>query len=152
MDAEFCRQLYQELRDHPSADEWIRACAVWTLGYWDSDLAQIESARYAEESFVRRAADEAMLLRRKQDELKQHLNTFTSADGVARLSAYLCLLKQGTLSTIWRLHESVSRQSLVHTYMHHLTYRISNRLRDEYKNRQKTQEKFFHERGIIYFD
>lgn len=152
MDADFCRQLYQELRDDPGADEWMRACAVWTLGYWDSDLAEIESARYAEESLVRLAADEALLLRRRQDELKRHLNTFSGADGVTRLSSYLCLLKQGTLSTIWRLHDSVDRQSLAHTYVRHLTDRISNRLRDEYKKRQEAQEKFFDERGTVHLD
>jgi HEAT repeat protein len=152
MDAAFCQQLYQELRDDPSADEWIRASAVWTLGYWDSDLAEIESARYAEESLVRLAADEALLLQRKQDELERHLNTFSGADGVARLSSYLCLLKQGTLSTIWRLHDSVERQSLAHTYVRHLTDRVSNRLRNEYKKRQEAQEKFFGERGTVHFD
>lgn len=152
MDADFCQQLYQELRDDSGADEWVRACAVWTLGYWDSDLAEIESARYAEESLVRLAADEALLLRRKHDEMERHLNTFSSADGVARLSSYLCLLKQGTLSTIWRLHDSVDRKSIAHTYVRHLTERISNRLRDEYKKRQESQEKFFDERGTVHFD
>ena len=152
MDADFSQQLYQELRNDPCADEWMRACAVWTLGCWDSDLAEIESARYAEESLVRLAADEALLLRQKHVELELHLNTFSNIDGVARLSSYLCLLKQGTLSTIWRLHDLVDRQSLAHTYVRHVTDRISNRLRDEYKKRQEAQEKFFDERGTVHFD
>lgn len=152
MDVDFCRQLYQELRDDPDADEWMRACAVWTLGYWDSDLAEIESARYADESLVRLAADESLLLRRRQDELERHLNTFNGADGVARLSSYLCLLQQGTFSTIWRLYDSVDRQSLAHTYVRHLTDRIGSRLRDEYKKRQEAQEKFSDERGTVHFD
>ena len=152
MDADFGWRLYQALQDDPSADEWMRACAVWTLGYWESDLAEIESARYAGESLVRLAADDALELRRRQNELEAHLNTFSRAHGVARLSSYLCLLKQGTLSTIWRLHELVDRQSLAHTYVRHLTDRISNRLRDEYKKRQQAQEKFFDERGTVHFD
>lgn len=152
MDSDFCRKLYQELRDDPGADEWMRACAVWTLGYWDSDLAEIESARYAGESLVRLAADDALELRRRQNELEAHFNTFSRAHGVARLSSYLCLLKQGTLSTIWRLHELVDRQSLAHTYVRHLTDHISNRLKDEYKKRQQAQGKFFDERGTVHFD
>ncbi len=151
MDADFCQQLYDELQ-HTETNEWTRACAVWTLGYWDSNLAEIESARYDRESLVRRAADEALLLRKKHIELERHLNIFAGLDGLARLSSYLCLSKQGNLSTIWRLHDSINKQSLAYTYVRHVTERISNRLRDEYRKRQEEQEKFFSERGTIWFD
>jgi HEAT repeat protein len=152
MDAPFCQQLYDELRQGSQRDEWMRACSVWTLGYWDSDLAEIESARYAQESTVRLAADEALLLRKKHSELDRHLHTFSTADGVARVASYLCLLKQGNLSTIWRLHDSISEHSLANTFVHHLTDRIGDRLKDEYRKRQEKLDKFCAEQGTVYFD
>jgi HEAT repeat protein len=147
----FCQQLYDELRAAPDADEWKRACAVQMLGFWDSDQSEIESARFDVELLVRRAADEALRYREKRQDLQKHLEQFRGTNGLGRLSSYLCLRKQGDLSTIWMLNESIQRNTLAHTFVRHLSHEIRERLRTDYRKRQEEQEKFSKSRGTIYF-
>jgi HEAT repeat protein len=148
----FCQQLYDELWAASDADEWKRACAVQTLGFWDSDLSEIESARFGEELLVRRAADEALQNRQRRQDLQKHLEQFRGSDGLGRLCSYLCLKKQGDLSTIWALNESISNDTLAYTYVRHLSHEIRERLRKDYQERQREQEKRAKSRGTIYFD
>lgn len=148
----FCQQLYDELWEAPDSDEWKRACAVHTLGFWDSDPSTIETARFGEELLVRLAADEALQNRDRRQELQKHLKQFRGSDGLVRLSSYLCLKKQGDLSTIWALNESIPRDTLAYTFVRHLSHEIRERLRTDYRKRQEEQKKRAKSRATIYFD
>lgn len=148
----FCGQLYDELWKDLGADEWQRACAVRTLGYWDASLSIMESARFGQELLVRRAADEALEYRTRRQNLQKHLEQFRASDGLGRLSSYLCLKEQGDLSTLWTLNETIPRTTLTYTFVRHLAQGVIDRLRNDYRKRQEEQEKFLKSRGTIYFD
>jgi HEAT repeat protein len=149
-DGEFCSALYRKILG--SADEWSRSCAVYTLGFWDSDMDQIQSARYDTELLVRRSADAAWKIRENSDHLKWHIQRYGSTDGLERLSAYLCLREHGDINTIWQLYDSFPEGTVQHTFLRTLTHDIDERLRKEQRDRQDEQDKLEESRGTISFD
>jgi HEAT repeat protein len=148
----FCHQLYNELRHAPDSDEWSQACAVNTLGFWSSDIAEIETARHAEDLLVRRAADAALVMRERRQHLQHHIEQYQSRDGLARLAAYLCLKEQGDVSTIRTLYDVTPEQATAHIFLRQLTEQINNRLRNDNRKKEEEEKKLATSRGTIWFD
>jgi hypothetical protein len=117
-----------------------------------NDTKQAESDRYHSEFLVRRAGDEALAALHKRVELEKHVDQFASADGLVRLSAYICLEEQADLFSIPILHRKCKMGSLSFTFLRSLTSEINNRLKKEYKERQEKESKLKQSRGTIWFD
>lgn len=150
-DNAFCYRLFEELYDSVDADEWQKACAVYSLGFWESDLSLIENARYDGELLVRQAADVALAIRLKKPHLQGHIERYRSGGGLTRLSSYLCLSEKGDQSTIWSLHDDDER-NLALTFRRSLRESIKKRLGDEYRKKQDEEGKHKDTRGTITFD
>jgi hypothetical protein len=149
----FCGKLFESLHDAAEADEWQRACAIYTLGFWESDVHSIEGARYDEELLVRRVADAALAIRLKRPHLRNHFEQYKSSDGTARLSSYLCLSEQGDISTRWSLYDDEYQpRSMALTFRRSLADRIKERLRKEHREKQDEEKKQRDSRGRISFD
>jgi nucleoside phosphorylase/HEAT repeat protein len=146
-----CQNLYSEITKSSRSTEWDRACAVNIMAVC-GNIKQVEFARYDREFLVRRAADEALSGYHKRIELQRHIEQFVMSDGLAKLSAYLCLEEQGDLFSIESLKKKCRVGSLNYTFLHHLTRNISNRLTKEYKERQEKEDKLEQSRGTIWFD
>lgn len=153
LDEEFCRDVYEFLADDATADEWTRACAVESLGYWNSDESKMQNARYDRDILVRRAADLALAQRAKRRKLEYHFTKFQNEkDGLARLSSFICLLENGDSETLRRLAPSSRKVSLQATYDNHLKSKISERLDRKESDLQREQVKRLRERSTIWFD
>lgn len=152
VDTKFCRHIYAEITKSAPSQEWDRACAVHVVAICGRDIKQVESARYDREFLVRRAADEALAGYHKKTELQQHIEQFITSDGLARLSAYLCLEEQGDLFSIASLDKKCRAGSLSFTFLRSLTSEISKRLEKEYKERQEKEDNLEQSRGTIWFD
>ncbi len=150
LDPVICGKLYDELSC--SAEAWDRACAVYTLGFWDSDVGKIETARYAAEFVVRHAADVAYEVRIRRQALQRLVERFQSADGTTRLSAYLALKEQGDEQVVWSLYQSVPEHSLSHTFVKQLASDIQTRLQNERRKRAEEEEKLLAAPGTVRFD
>lgn len=150
----FCTKLFESLHDSAGADEWQRSCAVYTLGFWESDMNLMEDARYDGELLVRRAADAALSIRLKKSHLRKHIERFKSDSGLTRLSSYLCLSEQGYISSIWSLYDDDKYQprSLALTFRRSLSDRIQDRLRKEHREKEEEEKKQRDSRGMITFD
>jgi HEAT repeat protein len=151
--AEFCSGLYEALRGAPESDEWSRACAVYALEAWDGDrqAALVESLRYDSELLVRRAADDVVESVRRHRYLQTHLERFHVTEGLSRLSAYLCLRRQGTISTIWSLRDDAPEGGLTKAFVRHLVEEIEKRLKEVYRKRQEEDKKLDESRGTVHF-
>jgi len=150
-DPHFCAKLFEDLHNSDGADEWQRACAVYSLGFWEGDLTVIERARYDSELLVRDAADAALAMRLKKSHLHRHIERYESGSGLVRLSSYLCLREQGDTSTIWSLYDD-DKLNLSLTFRRHLAERIKERLRTEHKEKQDREKKQKESRGTVTFD
>jgi hypothetical protein len=150
---EFCSGLYEALSGAPESDEWSRACAVYALGAWDGErqAALVESLRYDSELLVRRAADDVVESVRRRRYLQTHLERFHTTEGLSRLSTYLCLMRQGTVSTIWSLSDDAPEGGLTKAFVRHLVDEINKRLREVYRKRQEEDKKLDESRGTVHF-
>jgi HEAT repeat protein len=151
IDPEFCAIIFGEL-NRTEASEHERACATYTLGFWNSDPREIERARLDSELLVRRAADSARDAQRLRNAMKWHVQRFSSNDGLARLSSYLCLRVHAQLSTIWELNDAIGPPSLSHAFSHELTSAISERLKNDYRKKEDEEKKLEDSRGTVWFN
>jgi hypothetical protein len=126
-------RAYDELR--VAGNEWARACAVYSLGFWDSDEKVIESARFDASPVVRRLASTAAAMRRKRPALRQLARTFRTARGTARVSAYFSILEQGTNSLIDMLYRDIKEDDLGRIHLRELDAAVERRVNDERKKR-----------------
>lgn len=153
LDKEFCREIYNLLITDATANEWTRACAVESLGYWDSDESELQNQRYDKDLLVRRGADLGLAQKAKREKLNYHLEKFQNEkNGLARLSTFICLLENGDLETVRWLAQDSGEESLQAIYASHLKTKISERLDRAQSNLRSEQEKRLRERGTISFD
>ena len=132
IDATLCLQIYNELRQTPN--DWEQACAVYTLGFWESDEREIQSARYARAFLIRYAGDAALEIRRRRHGLQQLVEQYRSANDPTRLSAYLAIKEQGDEQTIWALHDAV-HETVCPYFLRQLASDVNDRLRNERRKR-----------------
>jgi hypothetical protein len=151
MNHAFCLKLFEELSTPDVADEWQKACAVYSLGFWESNLSLVEDARYDGELLVRRAADAASEMRAKRPHVRRHLERFESASGLSRLASFLCLCEQGDTSTIWFLYDD-ERRGISLSFREVLAERIGKRQSDEHKKKKESEDKLKDSRGTVTFD
>lgn len=149
----FCLGVYEAVKGSTEADEWTHACAVYTLGFWDSEreAISVESLRYAPELLIRRAADAALDVKRKHQHLQRHVQQFNETEGLSRLASYLCLKEQGSVSTLRTLLDDTPERSPTKTHIRHLANEMTERLGKEYRKRQEQDEKLDQSRGMIWF-
>lgn len=150
---QFCIGVYETLIGSPESDEWSRACAIYALGLLDSGHgpSSVESLRYDSELLVRRAADDVLDSMRRHQRLQLHLEYFNGTEGLSRLSAYLCLKQQGTVSTIWSLRDDMPEGAVAQAFVRHLSDGINQRLKEVYRKRQDEDKKIDESRGTIWF-
>ena len=150
LESALCHQVYEELRNTP--DVWSQACAVYTLGFWNSDEGEIRSARYADAFLIRHAADAALEMRHRRYALQQLVKQYRSADGLARLAAYLSIKEHGDEQAIWALRETVHEDDLAHTFLRQLIDDVTKRLQEERRKRGDEEQKLLASAGAIHFD
>jgi HEAT repeat protein len=150
---QFCFGVYETLNNSRESDEWSRACAVYALGLWDNEHESnlVESLCYGSELLVRRAADNVVESIRRHQHLQTHLDRYNRTEGLSRLSAYLCLKKQGTVSTIWSLRDDTPKGAVTQAFVRHVSDRINKRLEGVYRKRQEEDKKIDESRGTIWF-
>jgi hypothetical protein len=136
--------IYRELRATNS--EWAQACAVYSLGFWDSDEKMIETARFDASPVVRQLASTAAMMRSKRPALRHLAKTFRTTCGVARLSAYFSLLEQGTNSLIDTLNRDIKENDPAHIYLRELEEGVERRVKDERQKRLKEEQDAFCEK------
>jgi hypothetical protein len=150
--AEFCQKIYQELLHSAEASEWIRACAVESLGFWESDLSEINTRSFDKEFLVQRVADKAKIQKNKRSALKYHLSQFGNTKGLSRLSSYLCLAENGDLSSIRALHDMERNKTEIFAFTGHLLHKIIERRKQEIQKAQKEQDEQLSKKSLITFD
>ncbi|MDQ3667893.1 MAG: hypothetical protein M3410_15235 [Acidobacteriota bacterium] len=117
IDAETSAQIYNDLK---GGDEWSRACAVNSLGFWDSPDQWIDEARRDRDLLIRRAADEALAAKSRSADLVRLINVYQSGNSLNRLAGYLALEENGDYPTMWRLYDTTDKSSLAHVFLREL--------------------------------
>lgn len=131
-------RIYNELRAMNS--DWAQACAVYSLGFWDSDEKLIESARFDTSPVVRHLAATAAKFRSKRPDLHQIAQTFRKSRGLPRLSAYFSLLEQAGKSFIETLDYNLVEGDLARIYLRELKEGVEKRVKEDQKNRLKEEK------------
>lgn len=131
-------RIYDELRAMSS--EWAQACAVYSLGFWDSDEKVIERERFDVSPVVRKLASVAAAMRSKRSALRRLTRTFRTTRGVARLSAYYSLLEQATDAHIDMLYLNTREGDLTRIHLGEIRQGIERRVKEERKKRAKEEE------------
>lgn len=131
-------RIYSELRE--MSNEWAQACAVYSLGFWDSDESVINDACSDPSLVVRRLASTADRIRSKRRGLRQVAKTFRTNGGLERLSAYYSLLEQAPESLIDMLYRDVKEGNLTSIYLREIGGEVERRVKEERKKRAKDEE------------
>jgi hypothetical protein len=147
----FCKQIYSEINNAQPVNEWERACAVQLLAFC-GNIEQIEAARFDKEFLVRQVADSTLEKKLNQIQLQRHIEKFITADGLERVSAYLCLKEQGDWNSVVLLNKRLRKGGLSHIFLPSLERHINKRLTKEYKEKQEKENKLQESRGTISFD
>lgn len=133
------QQIYDALYtcDH----DWARGCAVYSLGFWDSDAKEIERACFDVSKTVRFLAGIAKTIRDKRAALKKTIHTFKeSAGGSERVAAYFALAEQAEMSHVETLYRSISYEHPAHLFLNDLEKDVEKRVEAERKKRAKDEE------------
>jgi HEAT repeat protein len=148
VDADICGKLYNDLKN---GDEWSRACAVSSLGFWESPEHWINEARRDRELVIRRAADGALAARSRTDDLIQLIRLYQSDSSLDRLAAYLALGENGDYPTLWRLYDTINESSLAYVFLRELSESVKKNSDERQRKAQKEEEDFFSSRGTVKF-
>ncbi|MGH9970420.1 MAG: hypothetical protein ACREBG_21870 [Pyrinomonadaceae bacterium] len=148
IDDEICAQIYEDLK---GKDEWSRACAVNSLGYWDSPDRWINEARRDSELLVRRAADEALAVKNRSADLQQLVTLYQLGSSTDRLAAYLALEDNGDYPTMWRLYDTTDKSSLAHVFLRELWESIKKHSQTRLQKAEKEEQDFLSSRGMVRF-
>lgn len=149
IDAEICAQIYSDLN---GGDEWSRACAVNSLGFWDSPDQWIDEARRDRDLLIRRAADEALAAKSRSADLVRLINLYQSGNCMDRLAAYLALEENGDYPTMWRLYDTTDKSSLAHVFLRELWESIKKHSQARQQKADKEEKDFLSSRGTVKFN
>jgi HEAT repeat protein len=138
------QRLYRELAT--TRNDWARACAVYSMAFWDSDLGLIESARFDQSPVTRYLANVALTIRSKRSALKQVSRTFRTSTGVARTSAFFALAEQASESHVTSLYREIKEGELARIFLRDLADDVKRRVKDERQKRSKEEADRFCER------
>ncbi|MEJ7862391.1 MAG: NACHT domain-containing protein [Pyrinomonadaceae bacterium] len=121
--------------------EWVQGCAIYSLGFWDSDETEIESAHFHTAKTVRFFADVARPLRRKRASLEKTIHTFVqSSGGSSRVAAYYALTEQAEISHIKTLYRNVNYENPAFLFLRNLETTIEKRVEGERKKRADAEK------------
>jgi hypothetical protein len=138
VDAPVRHHVYSELR--AMSNEWAQACAVYSLGFWDSDESVINDACSDPSLVVRRLASTAAGIRSKRRGLRQVAKTFRTTGGLERLFAYYSLLEQAPESLVDKLYRDMKEDALTRIYLREIGGEVERRVKEEQKKRAKDEE------------
>jgi len=141
LDSENRLMLYEELKG--MADEWGRACGVYSLGFWDSDESEIARMRYSPVHMIRYFADRAFTLRRKRPALHELSNAFLKSDSAARVSFYLALVEHGSEQFLYYIDEQREAGSLVSLFLPHMQREVQAKAKTRQKELMKEETELF---------
>lgn len=123
--------------------EWARGCAVYSLGFWDSDETEIVRARFDASKTVRFFADAAHSLRSKRASLEMVIHAFTqSGDGSSRLASYYALAEQAENSHVETIYRNVNYENPVFLFLGELETAIKKRVEGERKKRADAEKEW----------
>jgi hypothetical protein len=148
IDAKISAEIYDDLK---GGDEWSRACAVNSLGFWNSPDQWINEARRDRELLIRKAADEALAAKSRSADLVQLVNLYQSANSLDRLAAYLALEENGDYPTMWRLYDTTDQSSLAHVYLRELWESMKKHSDTRHQKADKEEKDFLSSRGTVKF-
>lgn len=133
------QRIYDAL--NTSNHDWVRACYIYSLGFWDSDATEIETALFDISKTVRFFAHVAKSFRKKRIALKKTIHTFKeSKGGSERVAAYFALAEQAEISHIETLYRSISYEHPSFLFLNDLEKEIEKRVETESKERAKKEE------------
>jgi hypothetical protein len=147
-----CLQLYEDISHMADETGWKRACAIYSLGFWDSDESRIQAARFDTEFIVRYAADAASQIHYKRNSLKKLVEQYRLTDGRMRFAAYLALEEQGNEQVIAHLNETINEEEPAKIFLRRLTNSITERANKDRKDRWNEEKKILTSIGISWFD
>jgi HEAT repeat protein len=130
-------RIYDELRG--MRNDWARACAVYSLAFWDSEESVIKDAHFDASPVVRRLASTAAGIRSKRRALRQVAKTFRTTGGLERLSAYYSLLEQATESLVDTLYRDVKEDHSTRVYLREIGGEVERRVKEERKKRAQEE-------------
>lgn len=133
------QQIYDAL--YAFNHDWAHACAIYSLGFWDSDATEIERARFDVSKNVRFFANVAKSIRDKRAALKKTIHAFKESNGGSeRVAAYFALAEQTEMSHVGTLYHSISYEHSAYLFLHDLEKDVEKRVETERKKRAKEEE------------
>lgn len=138
-----------------SPDEWTLACAVESLGYWDSDPEELAARRWNSSHLVRQFANQAISHGEDRRRLDFHLERLLSSDGLERLQSFLSIKYNGDRNTIRRLYgmkDELGEHSIEAILIDELIGQTGNELDRKHRNLDQDEKKLREERNRISFD
>lgn len=148
IDGEVCAQIYNDLK---SGDEWSRACAIGSLGFWESPDYWINEARRDRELLIRRAADNALAAKSHSADMVQLIRLYQSGNGSDRLAAYLALEENGDYPALWKLYERTDKSSLAYVFLRELSEGVKKYSEERQRKAEKDEADFLSSRGTVRF-
>lgn len=135
------QKLYRDLAK--SKSDWARACAVYSMAFWDSDLGPIETARFDQSPVIRYMANVAFTIRNKRSSLKQIVRAFRISKGVVRTSAFFSLAEQANESHVNSLYREIKEDELSRIFLRDLADDVKRRVKDERQKRSREEDDRF---------
>ena len=133
------RQIYDVL--YGFDQDWTHGCAVYSLGFWDSDKEEIERARFDVSKTVRFFAGIAKPIREKRNALKKLIQTFEkSSGGSDRVAAYFALAEQAEMPHIEMLFQKIRYEHPAFVFLRGLEKDIETRVKEERKKRADAEK------------
>lgn len=133
------RQIYDALNGYNQ--DWARGCAVYSLGFWDSDEAEIERAGLDVSKTVRFFAGVAKPIREKRNALERLIQSFErSSGGSERVAVYFALAEQAEMSHIEMLYQKIGYEHPAFVFLRELEKDIEKRVKEERKKRADAEK------------
>lgn len=143
------KQIFDEI---PQVEGiWQQACAIRTLGYWDSLNQEIDRASNAAERELREAGDFARGIAKKRLRLSGLLQDFTKEMPTRRAATQLGLQNHGDDIAVWLL-EKLDESSPAGLICWDVIDHILRRERKEYEEVGKEESRKIEKIGLIKYD
>lgn len=134
-------QIYTDLS--LMGNDWAKACAVYSLGFWDSDESELEINRLSRTFVVRYFADLASTMRRNRIELRALADMFIVSEGSARVSSYLSLAREGTDEFLHYINDNLPKHSIGFLFLNALGKEMEPRIKRRREDLAKKEMELF---------
>lgn len=121
--------------------DWAHGCAVYSLGFWDSEAAVIERACFDVSKTVRFFAGVAKPIRGKRAALQKTIKVFQkSSGGSERVAAYFALAERAEMSHIETLYHTINYEHPAFLFLGDLEKYVEKRVENERKKRADAEK------------